>query len=543
MIKQRADAAFAGVERQNADNIWEELSEFMLNNQSGSFKAESASSTSQVLNVNITSPGGKKTRRLFDSTALQAVQDLASSFQGTLTNPATVWSNLRFQTDQLNDDDEASRWLDEVNRTIHQKLAESNFNTEIAKSYQSFVALANMVILLEEIDGKFRFTSTHLSQVAWTEDKNGMVDTLYRKFTMTAKQAFQKWGTKVNDKILKALEKAPESEYSFLHAIFPRDEKKVKLNEFGLAPGDKRPIASLYIDISHGDLIDEDGYYESPMMVARWSLTPGEKYGRGPSHLALPAVRTLNKLEELDLQAYALQVRPPIFANQRDVFGQLDMRPGQISIVKNHQGIKEFTSQARSDIKEAKAVRLAEQIRSIFFLDKLLLPPRTETGEMTAFEVSQRIEQMHRVLGPTLSRLNHEFLNPLIVRAFKILLRTNQLPPVPEILQEQGINIDIVFVNQLARAQQIQDVSTIQQWVQGIAGLAQFDQSVLDNVNIDGIAKHTAKVLGVPEAAVQSSKMVQQIREQRAQAQQAAAQSAQLDMVNKAADAAAKLPT
>lgn len=532
-ILQQADTLFSSPERHNNERTWEELSEFMLNNQHKSFNHNA--------NVGSVMSGQKKTRRLYDSTALQAVQDLSSAFQGTLTNPATIWSNLRFMDKELNDDEDSSMWLDRVNKIIHQKFGESNFNTEISKAYQSFVALANMAVFLEEDKGKLRFKSCHLSEVSWSEDKDGIVDTVYRKFYMTAKQAFQKWGSKVHDGILKCLEKNPEKEFQFLHAIFPRKEKEIKLNEFGLGPGKHRPVASIYIDMSHKSMLEETGYYEMPLMVSRWSLMANERYGRGLCHLALPAVRTLNKLEELDLQAYALQVRPPILANQRDVFGQLDMRPGQISIVKNVQGVREFNSNARSDIKEMKAERLAAQIKSIFFLDKLLLPPRTETGEMTAFEVSQRIEQMHRVLGATLSRLNYEFLNPLITRTFKILLRTGQLPQPPELIQEKGINVDIVFVNQLARSQQIQDINTIQQWIQGVAGIAQMDPSVIDNINIDGVARHTADILGVPEAAIQNTKTVQAIREQRAQAQQAAQQSQQLDMVNKAADTASKL--
>ena len=156
---------------------------------------------------------------------------------------------------------------------------------------------------------------------------------------------------------------------------------------------------------------------------------------------------------------------------------------------------------------------------------------------MTAFEVSQRVEQMQRVLGPVLSRLNNELLSPLVIRSFKILLRSGRLPQVPSLLRERGINIDIVFVNQLARAQQIQDVSTIQQWVQGLLQIAQLNPAVVDMINTDGIAKHTARILGVPEIAVQNDKTVQAVREQRAQAAQ---QQQQMAMAVQGADVVSK---
>lgn len=535
----KADALFASSERVNNDHLWEELSEFMLNNQHGIFKGNTSSSVD--IGSIASGAGQKRTRRLYDSTALQSVQDLASAFQGTLTNPATVWSKLRFQDDSLNNNSEANAWLEEANRLMHNKFNESNFNTEIAKGYQSFVAFANMALFHEEgDDGGFRFTAIHIAQVVWSEDKNGIVDTLYRKFTISAKQAFEKWGDKVHHSIIKCLDENPDKEFSFVHCIFPRKPEEVRLNEVGLAEGKNRPIASVYIDTSNMSLVEENGYYEMPVLVARWGLMPNERYGRGPGHLALPDTRTLNRLKQRGLEAIDLQVRPPIFANQRDVFGQLDMRPGGISIVKDHNGVREFTSQARSDILQFSVEELRNSIRSIFFLDKLLLPPRTETGEMTAFEVSQRVEQMQRVLGPTLSRLNHELLNPLVTRSFKIMLRNNELPPLPEILQEVGVDVEIVFVNQLARSQQIQDVTNIQQWVQQIGLIAQIDPSVVDNINADGIAKHTAKILGVPEVAVQNDDAVASIREQRAQQAQ---QSQALEAGVKMADIQSKVDT
>ena len=543
-LNQRAERLFNSVERTNNENYWSELSEFMLNNQFNFNNSGTSTLTTNMSSVTSSAPGSKKTNRIYDSTALQAVQDLASSFQGTLTNPATTWSKLRYQTEVLNNNEEAVIWLEEVNKIIHNEFNESNFDTEIAKGYQSLVALANMALFHEQRENEdgtfdgFRFTSLHLGQIAWAEDKEGIVDTVYRKFSLTAKQAFQRWGTAIPDSISRVLEKTPDQEFDFLHCVFPRDAKDIKLNDVGLAQGDKRPIASIYMTVQNTKIVEEGGYYEMPIYVPRWSLMSGEKYGRGPSHLALPDVRTLNQLKMRGLEAIDLQVRPPILANQRDVFGQLDMRPGGLSIVRDVNGVREFVSQARTDVLRFSVEELRNSIRGIFFLDKLLLPPRTETGEMTAFEVSQRVEQMQRVLGPTLSRLNSELLQPLVIRAFKILLRSGELPEAPQILEQEGIDVEIVFVNQLARAQQQQDVSSIQQWVQDIGLLAQLNPSVIDNIDFDGIARHTAKIRGVPEVAITNDGEVEAVREQRAQQAQ---QQQQIEQANMQADTESKI--
>lgn len=529
-----ADKLFQAPERTQAENMWKELSRFLLNSQYSTFQNMASAEMTAATPVNA-GAGAKTTNGIFDSTGPQSVQDLASAFQGTLTNPATTWSRIRFVEDELNNDDEATAWLEAANKKIHLKFNESNFNTEIAKGYQSFTSLGNMVLLVEEDESLgFRFTSIHLSQVAWAEDKDGLVDKIYRRFRLSARQSIQKWGAKnVHPQLLEIAKKDPEKEIVYLHCIKPRKDYKE-----GLTSGDKRPIASKYIDIEHKHVVEESGYYEMPVMVGRWSLTPGERYGRGPGHTALPDVRTLNKIKELALRAIAKQIDPPLLANQRDVVGTINLNPGSVSLVKDTSAIAPMPSGSRPDVIQFAEADYKASIKSMFYLDKLLLPPRNETGEMTAFEVSQRLEQMQRVLGPTLSRLNFELLNPLVVRTFKILLRSEQIPQPPRIVQEMGINIEIVFVNQLARAQQMQDVNTIQQWAQSLAFLAQMDPTVIDNINSDGIAKHTAKILGVPEEAIRSDRAMEEMRTARQQAQQ---QAQALEAGVQAADISSKI--
>jgi len=542
-IVQLADSLFNASERTNNENLWDELSEFMLNNQ-WKFNRQQSVSATDISSLMSTNAGTKKTRRLYDSTALQAVQDLSAAFQGTLTNPATTWSKMRFNDDALNNDSDSGLWLEKVNDMMHNEFNESNFDTEIAKGYQSLVSMANMPIFHEERETKagehdgVRFTSLHLSQVVWMEDKEGIVDSLYRKFTMRAKQAVEKWGDAVPHEIMKVVEQEPNKEFQFLHAIFPRKDSEVKLNELGLAPGKNRPWASIYISIEGLKMVEEGGYYEMPVYVARWSMLSGELYGRGPSHLALPDVRTLNRLKQRGLEAMDLQVRPPILANERDVFGQLDLRPGGISIVKDVNGVKEFVSQARADILEFSTQDLIQSIKSMFFLDKIQPLSNLDKKErMSQLEVTKRLEEMQSVLGPVLSRLNSELLQPLVIRQFKIMLRAGVLPEMPDMVKERGLDLEIVFVNQLARSQQVQDVSSIQQWVQNLAGLAQLDPTVIDNIDSDGIARHTAKILGVPEVAVANQDEIEQTRAARQQAQQ---QQQALESANMAADAAAK---
>lgn len=514
-IKKRAEQAFNTIERKNFESIWDIITEFITPTQYKSFGATQTA-------------GIKTTRRIFDSTAIKSNQDLSAAIHSTLTNPATQWTKLRFTNDELNNDPEAVSWLQQSNKLLHQELNESKFDQEMSKFYLLFPALGTSILFHEEKPlkedgtfGGFRFRAIHLSEIAFSENSDGVPDVAYRKFQITARQAVERFGKEnVSQKILDCMEVNPDKEFDYIHALSPRDPAEVDSSSAIVAP-ENRAIASVYVNAEDGTISEEGGYHEFPLHIVRWETMPNEVYGRGPGQTAIPDVRTLNKLKEHSLEQQALALRPPLLANQRAVLGTLDVRPGAIGIVKDINGLKELQTSARFDVAQLSAEELKNSIRQIFFLDKLLLPPREEIGEMSATEVIERTEQMQRVIGPVISRLNSELLQPLVLRSFKMLLRGGRLPEPPASLQGLGLDLDISFVNQLARAQQFQDVSNIQSFAQQIGMLAQLDPSAVDLLDVDAAIKHIGKIMGIPEEVITNDKDVAATREQRAQLQQA----------------------
>jgi len=95
------------------------------------------------------------------------------------------------------------------------------------------------------------------------------------------------------------------------------------------------------------------------------------------------------------------------------------------------------------------------------------------------------------------------------------MLRGGAFPQLPPALQASGSGIEVEYVNALARSQKAEDISNIQSWVQDLAFIAQFRPEAVDFIDVDGIAKHTAKIRGVPEIAVTDDKAVDQLRQQR----------------------------
>ena len=89
------------------------------------------------------------------------------------------------------------------------------------------------------------------------------------------------------------------------------------------------------------------------------------------------------------------------------------------------------------------------------------------------------------------------------------------------------------YLSPLARAQKLEEVSAIDQYVAGcaMAAKAQADAGeapdAMDNVDLDAAARFRGEALGVPSDVMRSKADVQRVRDARQQAMQAAQQQQQ----------------
>lgn len=520
-IIRKATEAFRLDERTNVEPTWSDLAKFTLPNANAGF-------------LGSPSKGITENPLLFDSSGAQSNRDLASFLHATITNPAMDWSKLRFRSEQLNNDTESVLWLQDTIKKVHIAFNECNLNSELGEGYNSLCAFGTMALFHEEIQDsngafdRFNFSTWHLSEIAYCENHLGVVDTIYRKFSMTLKQLHEKFGDAIGEDLLEKVDKKPLDTYQLFHAIYPRPAKEVELVGDGVALPNHRPFASCYVLVKGTKLLLEDGYYEFPVYCPRWSTLPAQIYGYGPGHTALSDIRTLNKIWEHGLKALAKSVNPPIFTTKQNIL-TADLRPGTITPVRDINQIKEFVTQSRMDMLQFSIESLTRSIKSAYYIDKLLLPPRTETGEMTAYEVAQRLEQLQQILGPVVSRFNDELLTPLIMRAIKILQRNGITNPYPEALQQiaqmngtGAIDVEVLFVNSLARSQQLSELRNVQQFVQESMALAQMNPAILDKIDFDEIIEYAARIRNIPEQLIKSDEEVDAMRQQKEQQAQMA---------------------
>jgi len=226
-------------------------------------------------------------------------------------------------------------------------------------------------------------------------------------------------------------------------------------------------------------------------------------------------------------------VNPPILAPEEGFIGTVKLGSNSIIYSRNPNDVRTLPAELRLDLSSLKANELRQSIRDIYLTDQLNLP---RTKQMTAEEVATLRGEMERLLGPTISRFESEVLGPMLERTVGIMFRTGALPaPPPEL---EGLDaIDIEYVGQLARAQKMVEVQSIQNWMNLIAQWGQVDPRVMQLPDLMAAGRIAAPILGVPKSVVKGSA---QLEEDIAAQQQQQQQAEQMAKVGATAEAAGK---
>ena len=464
----------------------------------------------------------------YDSTAVVAAQSLAAALHSGLTNPSTNWFGLLFKQEKLNNDTDASAWLQECQDKIFQTIQESNFNLEVNEFYLDIVTFGSPIMFHEaDMDKvKFQFRTAFPREVYFELDFNGDLIGVYRERQYTAQQLLLKFPDKCPEEIQKqgVSPGSANVKHTVIHAIRLNEDNK-DADTSKTMSAEKRPFEERYVLQSGAVELTQEavGYYEMPGYVSRWGRMSGSKFGFSPALSCLPDIKTLNRLVSQVLDAAAKVIDPPILTTQRGIIGDIDISPGGETVVRDLDAMKPFESGARFDVSQLEKASLVTSIRQAFFVEQLELPMN---DRMTATEVQVRYEQMQRLLGPALFGIQSEFLNPLIRRSFNMLFRAGKLPEMPAIVKENMGEFEVEYLGPLARAQKLGAVDALRQLVTVMNEIAPIKPEVVEVVDWNAAIRDAGMRLGVPAKFLKSDEVLAEERKVREQ-QQAAAMEAE----------------
>ena len=505
-------------QRQNWESHWQEVADYMMPR-----KADVTKTRSQ---------GDKRTEVIFDSSPLHAVELLSASLHGMLTNPSTPWFSLKFKNIEAGEDeDTANEWLEDTTEKMYEVFNRSNFQQEIFELYHDLITFGTAAMFIEEDpDDIVRFSTRHIGEIYIAENNKGRIDTIFRKFKISARAALTQFGkNNVSSKLLAIASKDPYEEVEILHVVYPRDKFDPKKKD-----ANNMPFASCYIEIDSKEQISESGFNEFPYVVPRYLKASFEIYGRSPAMTALPDVKMLNEMSKTTIKAAQKQVDPPLLVPDDGFILPVRTVPGGLNFYR--AGTRDRIEPLNIGANNPLGLNMEEQrrnaIRDAFYVNQLMM----QNGpQMTATEVVQRNEEKMRLLGPVLGRLQSELLRPMIDRTFAILLRKKLFKPAPEFLAGQDIQIE--YVSPLAKAQRASELQSIMRAIEIFGSLAQVSP-VFDHINIDNLVTHLADIVGVPAKVLNSKSEVNAIRQQK---QQQADQQMQMQQLQQIAQAGGQI--
>jgi len=482
-VLRRFDQLASG--RSTWEAHWQEIAERVLPRQAAFLGSRPA--------------GEKRTEKIFDSTAAQALERFAAAIEHMLTPRAQRWHGLRATDKALNDREEVRAWFEEATRVLFAMRYgdQANFASQQAESYMSLGAFGTGILFVGDQPGRgLRYKSVHLAECYVAENADGAIDTNFRKYRFTARQAAQRWGTaNLPQGILRALEVEPERSFEFLHAVFPRAEWMPER-----AGAQAMAFASLHVALEGRAVILESGFEEFPYAISRYVTAPNEVYGRAPAMTALPDIKMLNEMSRTSLRAAHKAVDPPILVHDDGVLGaRPDMRPNAINYgAVDGQGralYQPFNSGGRLNLSLEMMEQRRRAIDGAFLGD--LFRSLIEHPNMSATQVLELARGRGALLSPVMGRQQSEALGPMIARELSVLARGGWLPQMPEALAEAGGAYAVTYSGPLSQAQRAEEGANALRAVEMILPLARFDPAVMDNVDLDALARLTLEVHGL----------------------------------------------
>lgn len=511
-------------QRTNFDTTWQEIVELM-NPFGGDFQTKR-------------SPGEQRTENMFEMTAANALEKFTAAMEAFHTPRNQQWARTRASDEDLNKISAVREFFEEADRALAKmrNSPKARFYGQSYEVYKSLGMTGNGCLFVDEAPtGGARYRFTHVGQT-WVETSfEGVVDTVYYEYELTARAAVQKWGDKAPAIAKSAVGTSPLQKNRYLHVVRPNQDR----DRDSRGPSGK-PFESLEISVEDRELIDKSGYEELPYIWTRYTVNPAEVYGRGPAMLVLPDVKTLQQMQKTFLRAGHKVADPPLLAASDNQLGRgskkIRINPGGITwggMDKDGRAmIAPLVTGARIDMTEGMMDKLRENIREAFLNDffEMLVQDRVQ---MTAFEVAERAKEKGQLLAPIIGRQQSEFLGPLVAREMGIAQRQGLLPPMPPELIEAEGEYEIEYESDATRMQRSDEVSAFLRLQELMTVFIQTDPTVLDKIDAMEAMEHYGHDLGVPQKIFRAEDEVEAMQAQRAQAAQAQQAAEQLPGIAK----------
>lgn len=387
------------------------------------------------------------------------------------------------------------------------------------------------------------YQSWHLKDCAWAERYNGELACLHRAWTPTAdhlKQMFAEPAGRGEDCGVHEKVKTMIAQQNGDGMVKCR-HVALRCEDYGIRS--RLPFVEVWLDIENEHVMKVTERRTFGYIVPRWQRIAGSQYAYSAATvIALPDARLLQSMSLTLLEAGEMAVRPPMIATKEVIRGDVALYPGGITWVDAEYDerlgdVLRPISQDKSgipwgmDMEAGKRQMLSEA----FYLNKLSMPSSVGK-EMTAYEVSQLVQQYIREALPLFEPVEQEYNAPLCEATFEeLLFGTDLFGAYNEIPQSiRGQDVKFRFESPLNRAVERLKGQKLAEGQQILASAAEIDPSVVATLDMRISVRDALEGIGVParwmrdEEAVEAQSQAMQQQQQQAQQMAMAQQGADL---------------
>lgn len=445
--------------------------------------------------------GQKKMDRIFDSTAPVAIQLGASKLQESIAPIWSKWAKLDISEELMRDiknqggdidDNEIRKNLEEQTEIVFDYINRSNFSTQFYEmSLDLLIGTGTLMIQEEEDDEELiSFHSIPQKGVAFEEGPNGNIESHFRKHKVEGRNLTRMWrGFTPSRTVADRIDKAPGDKIECTEAVIYEPNTKT----------------------FHGVVwVEEEAsisWYESyekigPFVTGRYAKTSGEIRGRGPAIMVLPDVKSLNKAKEFVLQKAAIDIAGMWTATDDGVMNPytITIAPGIVIPVgsnnSSNPSLSRLDTSSSLELPLFEIQELQNAIKVALFND--LRDP--ESPVRSATEIAIEARELAKRIGSAYGRLQTEVMMRVLKRVMAILVRRGKINPIVI----DGKAVDIKFTSPLARAQDMEDVLSVQQAVEFVLSTAGPDQAKI-GFKLEDFGTWVAEKTGMPAELVRSA--------------------------------------
>lgn len=511
-------------ERAPWESIWRDITQRVMPQEEVYFNGGTLGA-GHTISTARSSPAFRRDQFQYDSGPTASLEKYAAALSYYSIPSNQLWHTITPSEPKLKKNNLVKRycedWRDLLFSTRYS--GSSTFDAQGVSCFWSNGLYGTGLMFIEDRLSKgIGYQAIHMSEAYLVIDRYGNVESIHRKYKLTAEQAAKKFGReKLPEQILRHLTSNQqwEKEFHFIHCVKPNDNiMRGAFDYEGMA------YVAYDVNVESKTILQKNGFKRWPFAMTRHVTLPGQAYAISPALMCLADIKTLNEMVKQNLRYAQMKNFPPIITMDADSLKPFSLRPSAINMGYLNEDGKpgampfEVGGDPRFAIEIMEAKKQA--INSNFY--NTLFDILVQTPEMTATQALIRSQEKGALLAPVVSRQRSEFLNVIITREMQILEDAGAAPEPPEALLASGAGLNIEYESPLARAQKAEQAAGIMRTVDIMNVLTPLDPSVKHKLNLPKALELVAYIYSCPAELIRGDEEWMELvqREQEAIAEQ-----------------------